>query len=457
MSGSQLGPRRTELLEAWAEYAASTPESDYHCFSSGNRHELVQQHLEKFLSDPTEENFESLWHGDVLRDAVIGGPSMVLTNWPGSITDLAELFEAMQSADEYDPAWETDFVTTSVLWEVYGHMDPSTRPILNGPVLSGLDAIGFDKPRTYQDRRGYDRFEDAYNSIVGHATHGTDHAVPWHFELEQFLAFIGTETHHELQKELPIDYEYPKLVGWEAEGDAGKIVFEDLQPLLEKYINSRAGGGFQQGETGLWGDYWESWKWKHADHIRTTVKSEFELTNLTASEIEPFLARFRKAPDVELSSDVPTYLLGGRSGGILWNNFKKRSLEKPEKAASVLSDLFDEDQRLSDRIAQFNDFYVELSSGGPRLSLATLLLMFAYPEKYVMYKFGKFSAFFEEYSDYSVETGFNPEQYWVLNEACRRILRQLQTAFDTDERFDEEASMLDVHTLIWVAVGVEEL
>ena len=457
MTVPHLGPRRQALLDAWRDYASATPASEFHQFSSENRHERVTRRLDEFLTEPTEDNFEALWTPDVLRDAVIGGPALVLKNWGGSIDDLAALFEEMQQADAYDPDWEDNFVATSVLWELYGQMKPQSRPILSGAVLSGLDALGFKRPKSYQDCGGYDRFASAYDDIVGHATAGTDHEVPWHFEIEQFLAFVGTATQYDVHAELSLDQEYPKLVGWEAEGDAGRIVFKNLDPLLDKYVNSRAGGGFQQGETGLWGDYWESWKWTHADHVQTTVKSQFELPDLTADDVEPFLKEFKKAPDVDLSSSVPTYMLGGRSGGILWNNFKKTSLDDPEEAAHVLSTLFDEDQPLGERLGQFNDFYVDLSSGGPRLSLATMLLMFAYPDEYVMYKFGKFNAFFDAYSDYSVSTGFDTEQYWVLNEACRRIRRRLDDAFEEDPRIEDDASMLDVHTLIWVAVGVEDL
>lgn len=218
------------------------------------------------------------------------------------------------------------------------------------------------------------------------------------------------------------------------------------------------GDGFEKEDTGLWGDYWESWKWTHADHIRNTVREEYEITDLDGDELQSFLKQFKNAPDVKLSSAVPTYLLGGRSGGILWNGFKNRSLEHPDEAATVLSVLFNETKPLTDRLVQFNDFYAPLdTSPGPLLSLATMFLMLTYPEEYVMYKYGKFSSFFAEYSDYSVSTGFNPKQYWVLNEASQRIVRRLNEMFDEDPRIKTEASMLDVHTLIWVTVGVEDL
>lgn len=168
------------------------------------------------------------------------------------------------------------------------------RVVFITPIVTGVIYIAFPTASysSYRERQGYDQFADAYRDIVGHATAGTEQEVPWHFEIEQFLAFIGTESRYDLFEEFSIDREYAKLVGWEAEGDAGKIVFDGLDELLEKYIDSRAGGGFQQDDTGLWGDYWESWKWTHAEHIQSTVRSEFDITNLQTGEIESFLERF---------------------------------------------------------------------------------------------------------------------------------------------------------------------
>lgn len=74
-----------------------------------------------------------------------------------------------------------------------------------------------------------------------------------------------------------------------------------------------------------------------------------------------------------------------------------------------------------------------------------MFLMLTYPEEYVMYRDGKFSSFFEEYSEYSVSMGFDPKQYWMLNEACHRIVPQLDELFEEDPRIDTKALMLNVH------------
>lgn len=457
-SSNGLGPRRTGLLQAWEEYAATEQTGPYHNFGPDNRYERVESRLTAFLNSPTQETFESLWNRDVLRDAVMGGPGLVLSQWPGTVEELAARLQEMQAADEYDPSWERDIITKTAVRELYGFMDPSSRPILSSAVTNGLNAFGFSKPASYRERPGYHTFADAYEELVGHATEGTAHEVPWHFELEQFLVMIGSEDRYEILQELPIE-KGSQLLGWHAEGQAGRITFTGVDSLLDKYIDTRVNGGFGQAEVDMWGGtYWETWKWTHATHIRETVRTNYEVSDLAAGDVEAFLNQFKNAPSVELSSSVPTYLLGGRSGGILWNEFKTHSAEHPTEAASVLSILFDESQPIRDRMTEFNDFYAALdTSGGPLLSLASVLLMLTYPDTYVMYKYGKFASFFGEYSDFDVATGFDATQYWVLNEACQRLKRTMNEAFTADERISTDASMLDVHTLIWVAVGVEEL
>lgn len=102
---AEIGPRRTGLLKSWAENAYSTTTGPYHDFGSKNRHERVQAALQQFVDSPSESSFSDLWNKEVLRDAVMGSPDLVLNKWPASIEDLAMLFEEMREADEYDEFW----------------------------------------------------------------------------------------------------------------------------------------------------------------------------------------------------------------------------------------------------------------------------------------------------------------------------------------------------------------
>jgi len=124
----------------------------------------------------------------------------------------------------------------------------------------------------------------------------------------------------------------------------------------------------------------------------------------------------------------------------------KTSVADPENAATVLSSLLDEEgTTLQDRLNEFNDFYAGISdSGSERISVATMLLMFTYPDEHTMYRYTMYKGFFSEFSSYEIPTGFNPGEYLLMREALRRIRA------DLNETTDHDISMLDIHSLLWV-------
>ncbi|GAB3034106.1 hypothetical protein [Natronobiforma cellulositropha] len=187
----------------------------------------------------------------------------------------------------------------------------------------------------------------------------------------------------------------------------------------------------------------EVWKDEYRKHVETVVEPTYELTALEPDEVEPLLEDLTES--MSASTPVPAYMLGGRQGGILWSRFKERSLEDPEEAAAVLSYLFDDEDHVNLRLDRFGSFYGDLDSGGGQLlSLATILLTFVYPREYVLYRWSLMTTFFGDFAAYTVRTGFNTDQYWKLNVACKR---QLLAALD---RHLEDATMLDIHTVMYV-------
>ena len=107
--------------------------------------------------------------------------------------------------------------------------------------------------------------------------------------------------------------------------------------------------------------------------------------------------------------------------------------------------LFDEDEYIGVRMDRFAELYGSLDEGGGGLlSLATILLTFAYPREYIFYKWSLMSSFFGDFAAYDVDTGYETDQYWKLNLACReQILPVLDRELD-------DATLLDVHTLLYV-------
>jgi hypothetical protein len=47
--------------------------------------------------------------------------------------------------------------------------------------------------------------------------------------------------------------------------------------------------------------------------------------------------------------------------------------------------------------------------------------------------------------DYTVSTGFDTDQYWTLNETCRRFVNRLDAAFEENAQIQDDAS-------IWISI-----
>lgn len=451
MSTDDIGPRRQALLQSWKEHILTKESGSGFDFSPMNRTAEAQRKTEAFVQDPSEDSLEEIWSRDIIADSVFGGSTALLNKWDGEVNELAQEFEQIQEATEFDPIWERHFLTDQAVWELYGRLHPDIALILNSECSRGLSYMGFSRPSTYIGAQTeWNEFRSVYETHVGHATAGTDHEVPLNHEMSEFLWFVATTDEEELRQILLADVdEYRPLVGWRDETPlSNDIQFSGLMPVLDGYVTAKKEGGFERdGPDDLWNQgYWEDWKGEYLQHMETQVKPKYDLTDLSGTDIEPLLDDLTES--TTLSTPIPSYMLGGRQGGILWSEFKKASLENPKEAAATLSYLFDTDEDINIRLDRFATFYRNLdTSGGPLLSLATVFLTFAYPQDYVFYKYSRMNHFFDEFADYNVRTGFNTDQYWKLNTACKtQILDDLTRDLD-------DATMLDVYTLLYVWDG----
>lgn len=447
VSENPFGPRRRALLRAWGDHAAGTASGPGFDFTPDNRTARTRDRVETFLDDPTVEHFEAVWTYETLADAIMGGPSRVLSKWDDDIDALADRIETIRDATEYDPDWEADFPSLTAVWELFGRLHADTAPIPYSECNRGLEQFGFDRPRSFAAARtSWEAFETAYVELAGHATEGTDHEVPLNHEISEFFTFVATQDDETIVEELGSPDEYRPLARWRQEGDLeSALELRGHEEQLEGFIEAKRAGGFSdEGPDDLWNQgYWEDWKQAYRKHVVEAVESTYDLTDLDAAEIEPLLDDLSES--ASLSTVVPAYMLGGRQGGILWSEFKSRSLEDPERTAAVLSYLYDEDEYIGVRLDRFAELYGTLDEGGGALlSLATILLTFAYPREYVFYKWSLMSSFFGAFADYDVGTGYDTDQYWKLNLACRE---QLLPVLDREL---EDATLLDVHTLLYL-------
>jgi hypothetical protein len=178
--------RQRDRLDAWRETAhehASGREFDF----TDRRHTVrLRERLRAFLDDPSEATLGPLWTTDSLRGAT-GRPRTLVREWD-SPEALAAFLRSVRDAEGYDSRWEEAFVSSTVVWELYGRLHPEREPILSGNACRGLQDFGYGTIRTFEaGREAAFAFRADYEAVVGHATAGTDHEVTLFEEIEAFL------------------------------------------------------------------------------------------------------------------------------------------------------------------------------------------------------------------------------------------------------------------------------
>lgn len=223
-------------------------------------------------------------------------------------------------------------------------------------------------------------------------------------------------------------------------GSDDVIEFKRIDELLAQFEKVWNQGGYKPEANKSVG--WETWKWDYREHLQTAFLDEHEITELNSEDIEQLLVVLDEP--VSIDSRIPVYMLGGgANGGIAWRDFKEISRENPTATAETLSFFFDSSKDLKERLEVFHEYYNAIeTSPGSLLALATCLLMFIHPDRYIHYKYTEMQEFFDEFAGYSVRKGFGGDQYWKLNEACERLRKQLSGRV-------EDASMIHVQTMIW--------
>ncbi len=444
-----LGPRQESILDAWAETIRHSAQGQNYNFVTPTRTEQLQKRVDEFLESPTQETFEDLWSRENLRNATYGGAGAVLNNWNGTTKELAGFVRTLRTAESFDAAWERRFPEFIVpgIWELYGRLDPAQRPILNSWVRTALPTFGLKNPRTYEEGvEQLDKFREIYQTRIGHSTADTDHVVPLSDEIEQFLYVVETLDEAELRSTFGMESPtYASFAGWDAMRDHGDTIeLTGLRSVLDAFTTATNSDAYETSSPlEHWGaNHWETWKDDYSDYLRDEVFTTYDPTALDGADVEPFIDALTVARPI--SNVVPIYLLGGRWQP--WDSFEKISTESSDEAAQVLSHLLDDESGpITDRLTHFGEFYRDVSdSGGERMSLATMLLMFVHPDKYAMYRYQMFNDFFSAFSEYDIPNGFNPSAYALMNEALQRVRADLNSHANHGVR------MLDVHSLLWV-------
>lgn len=459
MSRSTLGQSLTPALRTWGELVAAGPTGPGIDFSDTNRTRRCQARVDAFLADPSDEMFRRLWSPETLGGYWTPNAAMLLRA-DGALESLHTLITEMDSAEQFNSQWTEQLSGAADGWgfyELFGRLQGGHEPIPSIEAKQALDTLGYN---VGTDRHSLieaiETFHDEYDSIVGHTTAGTSYTIPIYAEIDEFFRLIETTDRETIRSQLTGPYAplFRPLIGHRVHTDgADPIEWAGVGELIREHIDAREGGAYDDFKTEHWGGtHIEVWKWQFAAYFENVVRAEFDLTALTAADIPRFFDRIEEPTDkFDAVSNVPAKMMGGRFHRLAWADIVAHCRDNPAEAAVVLSDLFNEEIDIVDRLNEFYEFCSHLTtreendrSPGSLLRAATALLMYAYPDRHITFQYQRLNNFFAAYSTANgVEMGFNARQYREVVIACRALLKKI-------EAHAGDASMIDVQTLIYI-------
>lgn len=460
MTRSTLGQSLDSALAAWRKLATNGSTGPGVDFGDTNRTRLCQERLDAFLETPSVETFRALWSAESL--AGYWAPSAAVLLGPDdAVETLQSVLSELNSAAEYDPTWTDRLNASGANWslmELFARSRGGHEPIPTIEAKAVLPELGYshnDDPESVAE--AIERFAETYESTVGHATEGRPYELPIYAEIDEFFRLVETTDRETVSAQVTGPYAplFRPLIGYRHRSDsAEELRWSGVEGLIDQHIEARDSAAYDDLETVHWGGkHIESWKWQFKEYFEEVVRAEFDLTNLSAEDVTAFFDAIEN-PDAEFDavSNVPAKMMGGQFHRLTWGDIVDHCHENPTEAATVLSDLYDEELPIVDRLNTFYEFFRHLTtreendrSPGSLLRAATALLMYAYPQRHITFQYRRMDHFFEQYSTSDgLDTGYNARQYKEVALACRALLEKV-------EERSGQASMIDVQTLIYVA------
>lgn len=459
MTRSTLGYSLTPALSAWRDLVSNGPTGPGIDFTETNRTHTCKHQLDVFLSDPSPESFRSLWNVNTL--ASYWAPSAAVLLGPDSTVDtLHGVCSEMTNTNTFDPTWLDRLAGSSPGWgvhELHARLQGGAQPIPTLEAQTVLRSLGYDNVETPDAvATAIADFAQDYERIVGVASAGTSYEVLPYAEIDEFFKVVQTADRDMIAAQLTGPYAalFRPLIGYRVHtSSADPIEWNGVDALIESHVDARDSGAYDDLETAHWGGtHIESWKWQFADYFENIIHAQFDLTELTARDIPGFFAAIEE-PDAEFDavSNVPAQMMGGQFHRLTWQDIVTYCHDNPDDAAAVLSDLYNEDLLIIDRLNEFYEFFHHLTTradnarnSGSLLRAATALLMYAYPDRHITFQYQRMDHFFAAYSTLDgLETGFNARQYHEVAVACRDLMKKI-------DDYAGDASMIDVQTLIYI-------
>lgn len=458
MTSSTLRQSLTPALTTWEEVV--TDEGPVVDLTETNRTRLCITRFETFLEEPTADSFRALWSPETLANYWRPTAGALLGEGE-EVEHLHVVLSEMDDADEFNTAWLGRTSQNSSGWgfrELFARLEGGSEPIPTSEAKEVLDGLGYDvndNPDSVVD--AILKFKQEYDRHVGHASADTPNEIPIYAEMDEFFRLVNSTPRETINAQLTGEYAplFRPLIGHQIHTESAEpFQWSGVDELIEDHVEARDSEAYDDYETEHWGGtHIESWKWEYRDYFQEVVRSEFDLTKITPDEVPALLEAIEEPTrDIGAVSNVPAKMMGGQFHRLAWGDIVDHCLENPDEAAVVLSDLFDEELPIVDRLNEFQEFLLHLTtreendrSPGSLLRAATALLMYAYPNRHINFQYQRMDNFFQEYSTSDgLDMGFNSPQYREVAIASRDLLKRIE-----DNTGD--ASMIDVQTLFYVA------
>jgi DNA polymerase III delta prime subunit len=190
---AKLSESHHDILEKWKQVVEKTPSSSRFKLDREYRPSEATKRAENFISNPSESAFSRLWKP--LHSAQrAGAASKIYEKWKNdgrTDDELAVVIREIHESESYNSDWEDELGAQKTVWELFGFLHIDDCPIINSCAQTGLEFFGYDCPDNYEgNAEVFNEFRDNYESVVGHATAGTDYEVPINFEIDQLFNII---------------------------------------------------------------------------------------------------------------------------------------------------------------------------------------------------------------------------------------------------------------------------
>lgn len=192
-----LPTKKQRILDIWSDVISQSPSGTTLDITEEDKRDVIEERVDAFLESPSPERFETMWRTGYAARQVVA-PTPIPEKWEAngrSMDDLVELVQTMRTAETYDPSWEEALSAPGSTREFFGWLHAESQPILNSHLLNTLEFFNIsDHSPTdssfSEQQAAYEAFREVYETVVGHATAGTEWEVPLNVEIYYFSVCV---------------------------------------------------------------------------------------------------------------------------------------------------------------------------------------------------------------------------------------------------------------------------